>query len=142
MTTMFTGKRRGRVAVPAGALVLTTLTAGVDAASAAPPHSVNDELVPGKDTDAVVQKYCAAAARVTYQRDILSEHIALVVTGAPDALNWLKDRLAGTPAANRCSTRTVLSSLANPTAIVTLGTVLYNDFLALLGRPIGPGDIG
>ncbi len=78
---------------------------------------------------------------MTYQRDILSEHIALVITGAPDALNWLKDRLSGKPAASGCSTRTVVSSLAGPTAIITLGTVLYNDFLALLGRPIGPGDM-
>ena len=104
-------------------------------------QSVNDELVPGKDTDAVVRKYCAEGAHVTYQRDILSEHIALVITGAPDALNWLKARLSGSPAPGRCSTRTVLSSLANPTALVTLGAVLYNDFLALLGRPIGPTDM-
>jgi hypothetical protein len=104
-------------------------------------HSVNDELVPGKDTDAVVTKYCAEGGRVTYQRDILSEHIALVVTGAPDALNWLKDRLSGKPAASECSTRTVASSLAHPGAIITLGAVLYKDFLALLGRPVGPGDM-
>lgn len=104
-------------------------------------HSINDELVPGKDTDAIVQKYCASGGRVTYQRDFLSEHIALVITGAPDALNWLTDRLSGRPASNGCSTRTVVSSLASPTAIITLGTVLYQDFLALLGRPIGPGDM-
>lgn len=104
-------------------------------------HSVNDELVPSKDTDAVVKKYCAEGSRVTYQRDIFSEHIALVVTGAPDALNWLKDRLAGKPVSNTCSTRTVISSLASPGALITFGTVLFNNLLALLGRPIGPTDM-
>ncbi|MBE1463173.1 lipase family protein [Kibdelosporangium phytohabitans] len=104
-------------------------------------HSVNDELVPVADTDATVQKYCAAGGRVTYQRDILSEHIALVITGAPDALNWLKDRLNGQPAANGCNTRTVLSSIATPQALATFGVVITNNLLSLLGKPVGPADM-
>jgi hypothetical protein len=104
-------------------------------------HSVNDELVPGKDTDAVVKKYCAAGSKITYQRDILSEHIALVITGAPDALNWLKDHLGGKPVANGCSTKTVLSSLATPKALITFGSVLLNNLLSLLGRPVRPTDM-
>ncbi|WP_158887397.1 lipase family protein [Amycolatopsis anabasis] len=104
-------------------------------------HSVNDELVPIEDTDAVVRKFCADGARIQYQRDILSEHIALVATGAPDALNWLKDRLSGKPAESGCGTKTVASSLLSPGALPTLGSVLFNDLLALLGRPIGPTDM-
>lgn len=104
-------------------------------------QSVNDELVPHADVDAVVSGYCAAGANVTYQRDVLSEHVILAVTGAPDALNWLSDRLAGKPAASGCSTNNVASSLFSPGALQTLGSVLFNDLLALAGRPIGPGDM-
>lgn len=104
-------------------------------------HSVNDELVPHADTDQVVAGYCASGGQVAYQRDILSEHIALVVTGAPDALNWLSDRLSGKPAAPGCSTKTVASSLLSPGALSTLGSVLFNDLLYLAGKPVGPGDM-
>ncbi|RSM71840.1 hypothetical protein DMH04_43025 [Kibdelosporangium aridum] len=104
-------------------------------------HSVNDELVPSADTDAVVKKYCAGGSRVTYQRDILSEHIALVITGAPDALNWLKDRLGGQPVSDGCSTKTVVSSIATPKALATFGIVIINNLLALLGKPVGPDDM-
>jgi Secretory lipase len=104
-------------------------------------QSTNDELIPHADVDAVVAKYCGEGAQVTYRRDVLSEHIALVVTGAPDALNWLNDRLSGTAAAAGCHTTTVASSLLSPGALSTLGSVLYHDLLALLGHPIGPGDM-
>ncbi|HEV3361856.1 MAG TPA: lipase family protein [Pseudonocardiaceae bacterium] len=104
-------------------------------------QSVNDELVPHADVDAVVSKYCAAGANVTYQRDVLSEHVILAVTGAPDALNWLSDRFAGKPAASGCSTNDVASSLFSPGALQTFGSILFNDLLALAGRPIGPGDM-
>jgi hypothetical protein len=50
----------------------------------------------------------------------------------------LKDRLSGKSAANKCSTRTVISSLFSPGALVTFGTVL---FLSLLGKPVGPGGM-
>lgn len=104
-------------------------------------QSVNDELVVPADVDAVVGKYCGQGARVTYRRDILSEHVALAVTGAPAALNWLSDRLAGHAPATGCHTSTVASSLLTPSALLTFGGVLYGDLLALLGAPIGPGDM-
>ncbi|AHH94985.1 lipase family protein [Kutzneria albida] len=105
-------------------------------------HSVNDELVPIKaNSDTVVPRYCADGARVTYQRDILSEHVALVATGAPDALIWLKDRFADKPVAAGCTTSTVVSSLLSPEALRVLGTVLAKDLLALAGRPVGPADM-
>jgi hypothetical protein len=67
---------------------------------------VNDELVPPADTDAVVAGYWARGGRVGYTRDVFGEHVALAVTGAADALNWLVDRLGGKAAASGCSTRT------------------------------------
>jgi hypothetical protein len=104
-------------------------------------QSVNDELVPHADVDAVVNKYCAAGANVTYQRDVLSEHVILAVTGAPDALNWLSDRLTGKPAASGCTTNNVASSLFSPGALSAFGSIIFNDLLALAGQPIGPGDM-
>lgn len=104
-------------------------------------QSTNDELVVPADVDSAVSGYCGAGGTVTYQRDVLSEHVTLVITGAPDALNWLSDRLSGTPAATGCHTSTVVSSLLSPGALPTLGALLYSDLLALLGQPIGPDDM-
>jgi hypothetical protein len=104
-------------------------------------QSINDELVPASDVDAVVRSYCAAGAHVTYQRDMLSEHVILAVTGAPDALNFLIDRFNGKPAASGCGTSTVASSLFTPGALQTFGSVIFNDLLALAGQPVGPGDM-
>jgi hypothetical protein len=104
-------------------------------------QSVNDELIPPADVDAVVNKYCSAGATVAYQRDVLSEHVILAVTGAPDALNFLIDRFNGKPAASGCSTTNVASSLFSPGASQTFGSVIFNDLLALAAQPIGPGDM-
>jgi hypothetical protein len=127
--------------VPDAVLTADTLGQHTPTAPLFVYHSVNDELVPHAGTDQVVAGYCASGGRVTYQRDILSEHIALVVTGAPDALNWLSDRLSGKPAAPGCNTKTVASSLLLPGALQTLGSVLFNDLLYLAGKPVGPGDM-
>ncbi|WP_158895786.1 lipase family protein [Amycolatopsis anabasis] len=104
-------------------------------------HAVHDELPAIADTDALVAGYCAAGDSVTYKRDLLSEHVSLTITGAADALNWLKQRLGGAPAPRGCTKETVLSTLASPTALATFGSVLFNDLLALLGQPIGPRDL-
>ncbi|HEY3753299.1 MAG TPA: lipase family protein [Pseudonocardiaceae bacterium] len=104
-------------------------------------QSVNDELIPPADVDAVVAKYCSQGVPVTYQRDILSEHIALVVTSAPTALDWLSARLSGIPPESGCHTTTVASSLLSPSALFTMGIALYDDLLALAGAPIGPSDM-
>ena len=104
-------------------------------------QSQHDELVPPADVDAVVQTYCAQGAAVTFHRDLLSEHVALALTGAPDALNWLSDRLSGTPAAPGCHTSDVLSSLLSPSALLAFTGILYSDVLALAAQPIGIGDM-
>jgi hypothetical protein len=127
--------------VPAQVLADDTLGQHTPTAPLFVYQSVNDELIPPADVDAAVAKYCGQGATVIYHRDILSEHIALVVTGAPDALNWLSARLSGSPAATGCHTSTVITSLLSPGALTTLGSVLYQDFLALLGHPITPADM-
>lgn len=103
-------------------------------------QSLNDEVVPPADVDAIVQKYCAAGANVTYRRDILSEHVTFSMIGAPDALNWLTDRLTGQPVAAGCQTSTVATSLLSPTALLTFGEIIYDELLAILGAPIGPSS--
>jgi hypothetical protein len=127
--------------VPQQVLVDDTLGQHVPVAPLFVYQSVNDELIPHADVDSVVQAYCGQDATVTYQRDILSEHIALALTGAADALNWLSDRLTGQPVATGCSTSTVVSSLLSPSAVTTFGAVLFSDLLALLGQPIGPPNM-
>lgn len=82
-------------------------------------HSINDEILPIKPVDDLVAKYCAAGVSVTYQRDVVSEHIALVGTGAPAALAWLQDRMAGKPTTG-CHTSTQLSTLLSPAALSAL----------------------
>lgn len=65
-------------------------------------HSILDELNPIGATDALVQKYCAMGATVSYHRDPASEHISLVATGAPLAATFLADRFAAKPAPTSC----------------------------------------
>jgi len=103
--------------------------------------SINDEVSPIADTDKIVSGYCAGGASVQYQRDLLSEHGSLAVTGAPEAMVWLEARMNGTPAASGCSTNSVISTLENPAAIVALGELVVGALAALLGAPIGPLSI-
>ncbi len=65
-------------------------------------QSVNDELVGHTDVDALVHHYCSQGVTVDYDRDVLSEHIILAVTGAPGAVAYLADRFAGKPAPSTC----------------------------------------
>ncbi|GAB3475768.1 lipase family protein [Amycolatopsis cihanbeyliensis] len=99
-------------------------------------HSVNDQLIPHEDVDGLVDRFCADGAQLSYRRDILSEHVALTVTGAAGAINWLKARFAGEPSRPGCDTETVASSLLSPQALATFGSALLNALLALLGQPI------
>lgn len=66
-------------------------------------HAQQDELNPISATDALVEKYCAMGARVSYHRDPASEHISLVATGAPLAATFLADRFDAKPAPTTCS---------------------------------------
>lgn len=105
-------------------------------------QSLNDEVVPPADVDAIVAQYCAAGANVTYQRDLLSEHITYAILGAPSALSWLGDRLNGVPLAPGCHTSTVVTSvLSVPALLTTVDPVLVGDLLGLLDQPIGASSV-
>jgi hypothetical protein len=104
-------------------------------------HSVDDELIPIAGADATVAKYCTGGASVTYWRDTLSEHGSLAFIGAPQALSWLTQRLAGGATPHGCSTTTVLSMGLNPTTLLGGARLFLNDAQALLGLPVGPTEV-
>jgi hypothetical protein len=88
--------------------------------------STNDELIPIADDDALATKYCAAGVAVDYVKDVLSDHTSLAASGAPSAIDYLRDRFAGKPAPSTCTTgpSTTLSALASTDTLVsTLTTV-------------------
>jgi hypothetical protein len=89
-------------------------------------HAINDELLPSRDVDGLVAKYCHEGVSVEYTRDIASEHIVLAATAAPGALAWLGDRLGNPaqPAPAGCTTTTTVSAVLSPRALTSLVTFL------------------
>ncbi|OAA71773.1 Lipase, secreted [Akanthomyces lecanii RCEF 1005] len=104
--------------------------------------AVRDEVSPVSDTDALVANYCSRGATVTYQRDMTSDHGGLAIVGAAKALSWLIDVMNNKPAAEKCSTQTVVSSLFSKEAFEVFDDIIRNALLGLLGQPIGPSFIG
>ncbi|KAL4804393.1 secretory lipase-domain-containing protein [Aspergillus unguis] len=100
--------------------------------------AVNDEVSPVNDTDALYDTYCENGADVEYIRDLLSEHIIMAVTGAPDAFLWLIDRLSGVAVESGCKRTTKLTGLQDPEALATLGSDVVNILLSFLNLPVGP----
>jgi hypothetical protein len=115
---------------------------------AAPPKaplfiykSILDEVSPVADTDTLVAGYCASGTSVQYLRDLASEHVVLAVTGAPDAILWLDDRLNGKAVSSGCSKSNVITSLIDPDASSMFGKELLQDLLDLIGQPIGSENV-
>jgi hypothetical protein len=131
------------LAVPAVQTALATLNLGSTTPTA--PlfiyHAVNDELIPISGVDAIDASYCAAGDSVTYYRDDLGEHVTEVLAGAPDALNWITQRLDGGPVPQGCTTSTVPSMLLVPPGLTALPPFLIPILDTLLDQPIGPGGI-
>ncbi|KAK2850561.1 hypothetical protein FQN49_005550 [Arthroderma sp. PD_2] len=100
--------------------------------------STNDEVSPISDTDAVVEKYCSAGATVDYKRDLLSFHTVLAITGAPEAIIWLRDRMDGVAIQEGCQVSTILMTLLQPGALQVMSKAIIDNLLALLGKPVGP----
>jgi hypothetical protein len=88
--------------------------------------SVNDQLIPVADDDALVRNYCRQGVSVDYVKDVLSEHITLTVSAAGAAIDYLRDRFAGEPAPSTCATgpSTTLSTLASTRALITMLTAI------------------
>ncbi|PKX94872.1 putative secretory lipase [Aspergillus novofumigatus IBT 16806] len=81
--------------------------------------SANNEVSLVKDTDALVAFYCDSGPKVKYLREGLSDHAMMALTA---------NRMDGVPVDDGCTTKTVLTGLTGPRAI--LGR-------ALLSAPVG-----
>ncbi|KPI39664.1 Lipase 1 [Cyphellophora attinorum] len=78
---------------------------------------VQDQISPISDTDALYDFYCAGGARIEYIRDVSAEHAALLLTGVPSAVQWIKWRFEGVAwSGGRCQNRDVLTSLGDAAA--------------------------
>lgn len=113
-------------------------------------NGVTEEVAPIVGTDKLVDGYCAGGASVTYRREdfpprpvpqIMTTHGLVVITGAPGAFAWLKERLApNAPKPTGCDIQTVPSTFVTPESLSVLGpSFIGNTLLALIGQPIGSG---
>ncbi|MGH3642478.1 MAG: lipase family protein [Mycobacterium sp.] len=60
-------------------------------------QAVHDEIINVEDVDGQVERYRQGGAQVTYVRDRLSEHYALLPLSTPLTLAWLTQRFKGRP---------------------------------------------
>ena len=65
-------------------------------------HAVADELAPIGPARQLVQRFCNAGVTVQHVEDYTSEHVSLVASGAPGAMDYLGARFAGEPAPSTC----------------------------------------
>ncbi|KAL9050032.1 MAG: hypothetical protein Q9162_006882 [Coniocarpon cinnabarinum] len=68
---------------------------------------VQDQISVIADTDALVNKYCATGASITYSRNSTTDHVSEAAAGQDAAFAFLQDRINGVPAAPGCTTTTV-----------------------------------
>ncbi|KAK2748957.1 hypothetical protein FQN57_007240 [Myotisia sp. PD_48] len=99
--------------------------------------SLNDEISPIADTDKMVEKWCAWGATVVYKRDRISIHTVLAITGAPDAIIWLGDRMNGVPLRRGCQISTIFMTLLQPGALKAMSKAIIDNLLILLGQRVG-----
>ncbi|OAA61471.1 lipase [Cordyceps fumosorosea ARSEF 2679] len=89
-------------------------------------HAVKDELSPSRDMDELVEKYCAAGARIRYRRNTVGDHTAEGVVEGIRALNWLgrffKERTVD-GGGGSCSQRCITQNVAVPLGPDTLALV-------------------
>ena len=96
-------------------------------------QAVNDELVFESDTARTVAAWCARGVSVDYVRDEASEHGVLMFGGGPAALDWLAQRLEGSPVAPGCASHTVTSTILTPAGLSSLPSYLSGALTTLLG---------
>ncbi len=102
--------------------------------------SAMDEVSPVADSDKLVDTYCAAGASVEYVRDVLSNHGAYAVIGAPLAFSWLKGVMEGGQGVPKtgCSRKTQLSGVLDKSQFEVLPKLVADTLLDLLGKNVGP----
>lgn len=95
---------------------------------------VLDEISAVEDTDALYDFYCGgggAGGQVEYIRDVSAEHAALLITGAPSAVQWIKGAFRGN-FEQGCVRRDVVTSLVDAAAQELKDTIL-NKLKGFLG---------
>jgi len=65
-------------------------------------QGVFDELALAPPVDKLVAKYCAEGVTIQYRRILVGDHVTVAVQGAPGALAYVNDRLAGKVAPSTC----------------------------------------
>lgn len=88
-------------------------------------QAVHDRIISVDDIDELIETYTRGGARVTYHRDMFSEHMLLHPMSAPMTLRWLRDRFAGRPLRAHIA-RTKWPTLLNPSTyrgMLTLGVI-------------------
>ncbi|ULP45640.1 lipase family protein [Mycolicibacter virginiensis] len=60
-------------------------------------QAIHDQVISVDDIDTLAETYAAGGVRITYHRDLLSEHVTLHPLSAPMVLDWLRDRFANRP---------------------------------------------
>lgn len=65
-------------------------------------QGIFDELALTPPVDKLVAKYCAEGVTIQYSRIPIGDHVTVAVQGAPGALAYVNDRLAGKPAPSSC----------------------------------------
>ncbi|MCX2930163.1 lipase [Mycobacterium sp. CVI_P3] len=76
-------------------------------------QAVHDSVIAVDDIDTLAHTYSAGGARVTYHRDMFSEHMLLHPMSAPMTLRWLTDRFDKRPLEEH-TVRTKWPTLLNP----------------------------
>jgi triacylglycerol lipase len=76
-------------------------------------QAVHDSIINVEDIDELTRRYTDGGARVTYHRDLFSEHMLLHPMSAPMTLRWLIDRFADRPL-DAHIVRTTWPTLFNP----------------------------
>ena len=76
-------------------------------------QAVHDSVINVNDIDRLAHTYSEGGARVTYHRDMFSEHMLLHPMSAPMTLRWLTDRFADRPL-DAHLVRTTWPTLFNP----------------------------
>jgi triacylglycerol lipase len=74
---------------------------------------VHDSVIAVDDIDELAHLYAEGGAKVTYHRDMFSEHMLLHPMSAPMTLRWLADRFADRPL-DAHIVRTTWPTLFNP----------------------------
>ena len=98
-------------------------------------QAVHDRIISVDDIDELTQTYTRGGARVTYHRDLLSEHLLLHPMSAPMTLRWLRDRFAGAPLGAH-DKRTKWPTLLNPSTYRGMLTLAKITAKVVTGRRV------